>query len=509
MTRVTGPLRAAIIIFGFLAAASAGALALFTIGETYALVTAVTVAVASVIIAFTASALLGRIVLVMLIATLAGTLITGGYGAVQILAAITAGNSGPVAAPDEEQLAAAEMKIDLANEESSFRVTLTESELNAVLLDSLAEADTPFRRITIDIVNAIGEPALIDFVGDFKNGRLTVTGKLTAQVNGGHIEVHLLKADVGMFTMPGVARDAVEDMIGKVADLNRALAEEGADVQQVVIGDDQVTVSGVSARDTVIDAGVMLAAFGDISSLGAGNVDVADYEPGIDATTAEGSPIYVALGDSLAAAEGVPGHAEGYVSQVHRQLSLRDGVVYGLRNLGVVGETSGSMLTGGQLDEALSYDPGDVAFVTIDIGANDLLAHLGSSDCSDDMTAQACTDRINLSLEAYARNIDEIFAALRDRYPDATIVFLETYNPFSLGFEGEVDFETLSNQAVEELNRTAATAAQRYDIAIADGFTPMRGTTSATTHMTDIPPDIHPNELGYDVLTEAVLKALG
>jgi lysophospholipase L1-like esterase len=167
------------------------------------------------------------------------------------------------------------------------------------------------------------------------------------------------------------------------------------------------------------------------------------------------------------------------------------------------------MLTGGQLDEALSYDPGDVAFVTIDIGANDLLAHLGSSDCSDDITAQACTDRIDLSLEAYARNIDEIFAALRDRYPDATIVFLETYNPFSLGFEGEVDFERLSNQAVEELNQTAAQAAARYDIEVADGFTPMRGTTSATTHMTGISPDIHPNELGYDVLTEAVLTAFG
>jgi len=37
----------------------------------------------------------------------------------------------------------------------------------------------------------------------------------------------------------------------------------------------------------------------------------------------------------------------------------------------------------------------------------------------------------------------------------------------------------------------------------------MRGTTTATTHMTDTPPDIHPNVLGYDVLTAAVLTALG
>ncbi len=120
------------------------------------------------------------------------------------------------------------------------------------------------------------------------------------------------------------------------------------------------------------------------------------------------------------------------------------------------------MLTGGQLDEALSYDPGDVAFVTIDIGANDLLGpprlvglqrrHNGAGVHRHGSTCP---------WSAYARNIDEIFAALRDAYPDATIVFLETYNPFSLGFEGQVDFETLSNQAVEELNQTAATAAAR------------------------------------------------
>jgi lysophospholipase L1-like esterase len=506
---VTGPLRAAIIIFGFLAALSGGALALFTIGETYALATAITVVVASLIVAFTASVPLGRVVLVILIATFAGTLLTGAYGTVQILAAMTGGGGGEIDQPDEEQLASAERKIATSAETSSFRVTLTESELNAVLLDSLAETDTPFRRITLDIANAIGDPALIGFVGDFKNGSLTVTGRVTVQVMGGRVEVELLHADVGMFTMPGIAKDAVEDMIGRVADLNRALADEGADIQQVVIGDDEVTVAGVTTGDSVVDAATMLEAFGDIGVLTNVDIDGTRYEPGVDSTTADGSPSYLALGDSLAAAEGVAGYAEGYVSQVHRELSLRDGTVYGLNNLGVVGETSGTLLTAGQLDDALTYASGvDVAYVTIDIGANDLLGHLGSADCSDDIQAPACTDRIELSLEAYERNINEIFSRLRSALPDATIVFLEAYNPFALGFEGRVDFETQSNQALAALNEIAAETAGRYDILVADGFSPMRGTTSATTHMTDIPPDIHPNEVGYDLLTGAVLSAL-
>ncbi len=507
---VSGPLRVAIIVFGALAAAAAGTLALFTIGETYAVVTATTIAASSVIIAFTAPVVLGRVVVVALIAALAGSVVIGGYGAAQILAALTAGNTGPVDAPDATRLATAQNKIDQSNGSSSFQVTLTEDELNAVLLDALADTDTPFQRVSIDIVNSVGETPLIAFAGRFKGGDLTVTGEVTARVTGGRVDIELLHADIGMFTMPAVAMNAVQDMIGRVADLNRALAKDGADIQQVIIGDDQVSVSGVSLGGTEVDASTMLAAFGDLSGLTTSAVDPVHYDPGVNTATAEGSPIYLALGDSLAAATGVDGYAEGYVSQVHRELSLRDGAVYGLQNLGAVGETSGTMLSGGQLDQAVAAgQDNDVAYVTIDIGANDLLGHLGSEDCSADITAATCRAGIDLSLDAYRRNIDAIFATLRDAFPDATIVFLEAYNPFSLGFEGRVEFETVSDEALNSLNQLAVEAASRYQITVADGFTPMQNTAAATTHMTSVPPDIHPNELGYDILTQAIMSALG
>ncbi len=506
---VSGPLRAAIILFGVLAGIAGGALALFTIGETYAVATAATIAIAATIIAFSAPVLLGRVVLVLLILTFAGTVLTGAYGAIQILAALAGNQSGPVDAPDPVVLESAERKIDQSVEDTTFQVTLTESELNAVLLDSLAETDTPFQRITIDILNPIGEPALIGFVGDFKNGRLSVEGELTAHVVGGQVEAELLNADVGMFTMPGFARDAVEDMIGRVADLNRALADDGADVQSIVIGDDSISVTGVTSGDSPINAEVMLAAFGDLGGLAGTDVEVPAYEAGVDSASAEGSPLYIALGDSLAAAVGIDGYAAGYVSQLHRELSLRDGAVYGLRNFGVSGETTGTMLRGGQLDDAIAFGEGrEIAYVTINVGANDLLGHLGSGHCAEDILTPACAERIDASLQAYAENIDIIFSTLADSFPDATIIFLQTYNPFSLGFEDQVAFEAQSNDALSSLNSSAAIAAARYGIIVADGFTPMRGTTTATTRMTATPPDIHPNETGYDILTEAIVSVL-
>ncbi|MGD2052221.1 MAG: SGNH/GDSL hydrolase family protein, partial [Acidimicrobiia bacterium] len=228
-----------------------------------------------------------------------------------------------------------------------------------------------------------------------------------------------------------------------------------------------------------------------------------------DGFEAPGDPAYLALGDSLAAAVGVEDPADGYVSRFHRHISTRDGVAYGMLDLGVAGETSGTLLNGGQLDRAIDYGTGhDVAYVTIDIGANDLLGHLSSPDCSEDLTVPACTDRIEGSLTAYALNVDDIFGKLADHFPDATVLVLVSYNPFSLGFEDEVAFEARSNSALERLNAIAADAAGRYGFLVADGFTPMRGTAAATTHMVDVPPDIHPNALGYDILTGALAEAL-
>lgn len=508
-TPATGALRFSIVFFGILAALAAGALALFTIGETYAIVTAATIVVTSAVIAFTASPLLGRIILGVLVVTLAGSLTVGALGTIQILAALAGDQSGPVDPADPDQLASAELKIDQSVEDNTFRVELSESELNAVLQDALAETDTPFQLITIDILNASPEPALIGFHGDFKNGRLSVDGELTAEILGGRLEVELVDAEVGMFTMPGVARDAVEDMIGRVADLNRAFAEEGADLQDVVIGDDQIVVTGIATGEGSIDAGVLLASFSNLGGITIATVDAPPYAPGVDGTAVDGEEYYVALGDSLAAAVGADSLADGYVSQVHRELSLIDGIPYGLRNFGSTGETSGTMLLGEQLTTAAGFGKEhDVRYVTIDVGANDLLGHLASSDCSEDIAAPECRSRIDATLIAYEQNLTLILEEVEDAFPDADVVFLLAYNPFSLGFEEQVEFEARSNLALEALNEIAVTVARDFDVLIADGFTPMRGTTTATTHMTDTPPDIHPNAVGYDILTAAVLDAL-
>ena len=90
--------------------------------------------------------------------------------------------------------------------------------------------------------------------------------------------------------------------------------------------------------------------------------------------------VYVALGDSLAFGIGATDPATtGYVPLFFEFLE-DEGDVEVLTNLSVPAETSGSMISGGQLAAAVATiaDPdNDVEVVTLDIGGNDLLGLLG------------------------------------------------------------------------------------------------------------------------------------
>ena len=95
---------------------------------------------------------------------------------------------------------------------------------------------------------------------------------------------------------------------------------------------------------------------------------------------------------------------------------------------------------------------------------------------------------------------------MRDAAPDAMIVFMMAYNPFSMGLGSR--FEVATDRKLSEFNDLAAQLARSHGILIADAFTPMQGTAAVTTHMVDNPPDIHPQGIGFDILTGVLVDAL-
>ena len=165
------------------------------------------------------------------------------------------------------------------------------------------------------------------------------------------------------------------------------------------------------------------------------------------ARAAPGDPVYVSLGDSLSVGYQ-PGHGrtdDGYVDDLWRRARGTIPTLE-LRKFGCPGETTQSMITGvdsgcsyaagTQLDAAVAYlnnHSSDVAFITIDVGVNDML-----NRCMDFHTGilhRGCVVEMRPGLR---HRLMRIIHALRTAVgPGVPILGMTYHDPF-LGFWGLV-----------------------------------------------------------------------
>ena len=158
------------------------------------------------------------------------------------------------------------------------------------------------------------------------------------------------------------------------------------------------------------------------------------------AVAAPESRYYLSLGDSIAAGwqpDPVTGQSrftnQGYPDQLYR--SLREAVP-GLahQKMGCPGETTVSMIQGpgncypgtSQLQAAVAFiaaHPGQLAFITIDVGVNDILSCLSAAD-----PAACATTKIGTQV---VPNLATILGTLRAAAGNAVpIVAMNYYNPY-------------------------------------------------------------------------------
>ena len=283
------------------------------------------------------------------------------------------------------------------------------------------------------------------------------------------------------------------------------------------------------------------------SSVVAATLVVSMLNGGLPAARAggRGTVSYLALGDSLAAGyqpNGATGR--GYVDDLWQSIQQQiPGLI--LRNVGCPGETSRSMITGknspchyaagSQLDAATAYleaHPGQVAFVTIDIGSNDLF-----DPCVDFGTGlldRACT--VDLLPRLQTRVTQIVDALVTAAGPGVPVVAMTYYDPL-LGYWGLVPggralaridqrawavFDAGLATAYEDAGATVADVAATFQI---DDFTdtvvvPGRGAIPVNVAHTcrwtwfctpRFASDPHANRLGYRKIAdtfEAELQGL-
>jgi lysophospholipase L1-like esterase len=199
------------------------------------------------------------------------------------------------------------------------------------------------------------------------------------------------------------------------------------------------------------------------------------------AQAGEDPTYYLALGDSLSVGfqpnRGETQH--GYVDVLARRIR-KDGIPdLRLRNVGCAGETSRSLISGerspcsypagSQLQAAVKFlteHAGQVAFISIDIGANDLLdrcqrpSFLIRRSCARDL-APALSNRVTTIVEALATAAG----------PGVPIIGMTYYNPY-LGLWGLVPggraLAHADQRAWVVFNEALATAYEDAGAAVAD-----------------------------------------
>ena len=189
------------------------------------------------------------------------------------------------------------------------------------------------------------------------------------------------------------------------------------------------------------------AAIGLVVSLVSGAATSAAAAPGTGYGSGGAAALtYLALGDSLSVGfqPGMGRTKQGYVDVLWR--SMRQQIPpLGLRNVGCPGETTYSVISGkrspcdykagSQLNAAdafLRSHPGQVAFITIDVGANDLVNKCFDPDAG--RISQDCVADLMPRLQARLTSILDVLMAAAPAVP---IVAMNYYNPF-LGFWGLV-----------------------------------------------------------------------
>lgn len=272
-----------------------------------------------------------------------------------------------------------------------------------------------------------------------------------------------------------------------------------------------------------------------VMAAGLGGTALAASPPGPETT------YYLSLGDSAAAGfEPIGRFDHGYADQLYRRVREE---MPGLRKnkLGCPGEMLGTMVRGGicsypsgsQLREAeafLQAHAGQIAFITIDIGANDWLAA-----CFDGILIDvACTEAV---LPRITEGLRIILRRLEAAAPGVPIAGMTYWNPF-LGFgvlaprHGHAIAR--QDQAAEEiLNAEVIEIYEHFGAVVADVTAPEFFDTAnftdtvRTEQWGEIPinvakactwtwfcseeftTDVHPNTIGYGVVADALEEALG
>lgn len=204
-----------------------------------------------------------------------------------------------------------------------------------------------------------------------------------------------------------------------------------------------------------------------------------------------------AIGDSLAKGTG-DDTGKGFAKRTVEILKKQGTESKLVNNLGINGLTTKKLLP--MLDEpGVQYALKQAGMIMLSIGANDLFEGGEPLETRTELPSEA---ELNAKVKSASENLSEIMAKLHDINPQARIVYISLYNPFS-------DMKELKNagdKAVAQWNSIAAETMSSIDgglvVPTFDLFTLQAGRYLSGDHF-------HPNGTGYQAIAERIVQGIG
>lgn len=200
---------------------------------------------------------------------------------------------------------------------------------------------------------------------------------------------------------------------------------------------------------------------------------------------------HLALGDSIIRGFGAPENENlGYQFSIKLESQIDKKIEF--QNEGINGITSDelrALVQEGRFDDQIK----NADIVTISVGGNDILR------MAKRQNFQTVFQTFNQLQSTFSKNLTDIAERINMLNPDATIVFLELYNPLS----PESELYPLADQLLPKWNLLIYEVADRYPSSLVVETTKVINGEKRQHLSAD---GVHPNSAGYTAISEQMLS---
>ena len=221
---------------------------------------------------------------------------------------------------------------------------------------------------------------------------------------------------------------------------------------------------------------------------------------------------YVAIGDSLTEGVGDQTNQGGFIPLLSNAISEISDVNVVSQNFGVAGNTSTQIYKRMTKEKKIQSAIKKADVITITVGGNDVMKVIRTQ------LTNLTENSFEKPAQTYQKQLTEIFNFIRDNNPNAQVYILGIYNPFYLNFPDITEMQDIINHWNQTTQETIAQQNQMYFVPINDllyqGVNGSKGVTTSDGEVQTITNNalfeedhFHPNNIGYQIMSDAVAEA--